>query len=248
MAAVCAGAFDADAKRRRKKTRKKPRTTRVVMKTPTASGPLSETEPFVVFDRPMPITKGLDNRVIALWQSHGKYYDQSQQRWKWQRPRLFGTVEDLFSQGYVMPYLMPMLENAGAYVMSPRERDTSLTEIIVDTDGYPEGDFYLKQGKHQWKEGNVGSGFAYSGGQLTEGRNPFVAGTSETVSTVSARQASEQSNAAWNADIPARGRYAVYVSYASHPNSATDAHYKINHLGGTTDVKVNQQMGGGSSG
>lgn len=246
MAAVCAGAFDADAKRRRKKTRKKPRTTRVVMKTPTASGPLSETEPFVVFDRPMPITKGLDNRVIALWQSHGKYYDQSQQRWKWQRPRLFGTVEDLFSQGYVMPYLMPMLENAGAYVMSPRERDTSLTEIIVDTDGYPEGDFYLKQGKHQWKEGNVGSGFAYSGGQLTEGRNPFVAGTSETVSTVSARQASEQSNAAWNADIPARGRYAVYVSYASHPNSATDAHYKINHLGGTTDVKVNQQMGGGT--
>ena len=246
MAAVCAGTFDADAKRRRKKTRKKPRTTRVVMKTPTASGPLSETEPFVVFDRPMPITKGLDNRVIALWQSHGKYYDQSQQRWKWQRPRLFGTVEDLFSQGYVMPYLMPMLENAGAYVMSPRERDTSLTEIIVDTDGYPEGDFYLKQGKHQWKEGNVGSGFAYSGGQLTEGRNPFVAGTSETVSTVSARQASEQSNAAWNADIPARGRYAVYVSYASHPNSATDAHYKINHLGGTTDVKVNQQMGGGT--
>ena len=127
MAAVCAGTFDADAKRRRKKTRKKPRTTRVVMKTPTASGPLSETEPFVVFDRPMPITKGLDNRVIALWQSHGKYYDQSQQRWKWQRPRLFGTVEDLFSQGYVMPYLLPMLENAGAYVMSPRERDTSLT-------------------------------------------------------------------------------------------------------------------------
>ena len=66
------------------------------------------------------------------------------------------------------------------------------------------------------------------------------------MSTVSARQASEQSNAAWNADIPARGRYAVYVSYASHPNSATDAHYKINHLGGTTDVKVNQQMGGGT--
>ena len=78
MAAVCAGTFDADAKRRRKKTRKKPRTTRVVMKTPTVSGPLSETEPFVVFDRPMPITKGLDNRVIALWQSYVYFFFQAE--------------------------------------------------------------------------------------------------------------------------------------------------------------------------
>lgn len=246
MVAVCAGSFDADAKRRKKKTRKKARTTKVVMKTPTASGPLSESEPFVVFDRENPITKGLDNRVIALWQSHGKYYDQGQQCWKWQRPRLFSTVEDLFSQGYVMPYLMPMLENAGAYVMSPRERDTSLTEIIVDTDGYPEGDFYMSQGRHQWKEGERGSGFAYSGGQLTDGRNPFKEGTSETVETVSEKDEDEKSVAAWNADIPERGRYAVYVSYASHPNSATDARYRINHLGGSTDVTVNQQMGGGT--
>ncbi|MDE6528754.1 MAG: xanthan lyase, partial [Muribaculaceae bacterium] len=243
---VCAGAFDADAKRRRKKVRKKTRTTKVVMKKPTASGPLSETEPFVVFDREHPVTKGLDNRVIALWQSHGKYYDQGQQAWKWQRPRLFGTVEDLFAQGYVMPYLMPMLENAGAYVMSPRERDTSLTEIIVDTDGYPEGDFYLKQGEEPWKEGIRGSGFAYSGGRLVDGQNPFTNGTSETVATVSEEDEAKQSVAAWNADMPQRGKYAVYVSYASHPNSATDARYTINHLGGSTTVTVNQQMGGGT--
>lgn len=247
IAAVCAGAFDADAKRRRKKTRKKTRTTRVVMKKPTASGPMSESEPFVVFDRENPISKGLDNRVIALWQSHGKYYDQGQQCWKWQRPRLFGTVEDLFAQGYVMPYLMPMLENAGAYVMSPRERDTSLTEIIIDTDGYPEGDFYMKEGEHPWQEGLRGSGFAYSGGRLVDGQNPFAAGTSETVVTVPDDDDEEQpSFAAWNADIPERGRYAVYVSYASHPNSAPDARYTINHLGGATKVTVNQRMGGGT--
>lgn len=34
-----------------------------------------------------------------------------------------------------MPYLMPMLENAGAYVMSPRERDTRRAELIVDSNG-----------------------------------------------------------------------------------------------------------------
>ena len=40
-------------------------------------------------------TRGLQNRHIALWQSHGWYYEQSLQRWEWQRARIFETVEDL---------------------------------------------------------------------------------------------------------------------------------------------------------
>jgi len=248
MVAVAACSFESDAARRKKrKTRKKARTTKVVrMKTPTASGPLEETDAFVVFDRVKPIPKGLDNRVIAVWQSHGQYYDQGQQRWKWQRPRLFGTVEDLFAQGFVMPYLMPMLENAGAYVMSPRERDTSLMEIIVDTDGSPQGDFYLTEGEKKWREGDAGSGFGLKQAVLVDGDNPFAMGTSESVETVPDDEETAVSAAAWNADIPERGRYAVYVSYSSFPNSATDARYTVNHLGGSTAVTVNQQMGGGT--
>ena len=34
-------------------------------------------------------TKGLKNRYIAMWQSHGFYYDQPLQRWEWQRARIF---------------------------------------------------------------------------------------------------------------------------------------------------------------
>ena len=30
-------------------------------------------------------SKGLDGRNIALWQSHGRYYDQRSERWRWQR-------------------------------------------------------------------------------------------------------------------------------------------------------------------
>ena len=236
---------EADARRRRKK-RKAPKVTKVVYKTPPTTGKMAPSEPFVIFDREEPITRGLENRVIALWQSHGLYFDQSQLRWKWQRPQLFGTVEDLLAQGFVMPYLMPMLENAGAYVMSPRERDISLTEVVVDTDGSPEGDFYLTEGKHKWEEGARGSGFALPYGMLTEGENPFRMGTSERVETVDEKHADRRSTAVWNADMPARGRYAVYVSYASYPNSATDARYTINHLGGSTTVKVNQRMGGGT--
>jgi hypothetical protein len=54
--------------------------------------------------------------------------------WEWQRPCLFQTVEDMFTQGFVLPYLVPMLENAGAYVMLPRERDVQTLEVIADND------------------------------------------------------------------------------------------------------------------
>ena len=48
----------------------------------------------------------------AVW--HGIYYDQKKNKWKWQRPNLFCTNEDLFTQTIVVPYLIPMLERAGA--------------------------------------------------------------------------------------------------------------------------------------
>ncbi len=240
------GCGAADAARRKKKTRKRARTTRVVNKKPTFTGPMSDAEPFVIIETEHPAKRGLEGRIIAVWQSHGLYFDQGAGRWQWQRPRLFGTVEDLFAQGYVMPYLMPMLENAGAYVMSPRERDLSTMEIIVDTDGSPRGDFYLTEGKYKWKEGGRGSGFALPDRDLFSGDNPFTMGTSEKVETVGEDDKEHQSTAVWNADFPQRGDYAVYVSYSSYPNSASDARYTINHLGGSTDVTVNQRMGGGT--
>ncbi len=245
MILVAASSFDADARRRRKKrARKRAKVTKVVMKTPTASGPLTETEPFVVYDRERPITRGLDNKNIALWQSHGRYFDQKTGTWRWQRPRLFGTCEDLLSAGFVLPYLTPMLENAGAYVMLPRERDLSTTEIIIDTDGSPEGDFYLMQGAQEWIEGATGSGFAMPARALQQEDNPFVMGTSEQVATIAVDDDNiEESRACWSATFPQRGRYALYVSYAASENNAPDARYTVNHLGGSTEIQVNQQMG-----
>ncbi len=35
---------------------------------------------------------------------------------------------------FVLPYVIPMPENAGAIVYTPRERDTQKNEIIVDND------------------------------------------------------------------------------------------------------------------
>ena len=73
-------------------------------------------------------TRGLKGRNIALWSSHGLYFDATADRWRWQRPRLHGTVEDLYTTSVTLRYLLPMLENAGAHVYTPRERDISLWE------------------------------------------------------------------------------------------------------------------------
>ena len=53
--------------------------------------------------RPYSAPKGLEGRHIALWQSHGKYYKNDKGSWEWQRPRLFCTTEDLFTQSFVVP-------------------------------------------------------------------------------------------------------------------------------------------------
>ena len=77
---------------------------------------------------------GLTGNHIALWPSHGFFFDQQLDRWQWQRARLWQTVEDIFPWSFTSDYLVPMLENAGAVVLLPRERDTQIHEVIVDND------------------------------------------------------------------------------------------------------------------
>ena len=52
------------------------------------------TKPLVTaLSTPYTPTNGLKNRHIALWQSHGFYYEPKLTRWEWQRARLFQTVD-----------------------------------------------------------------------------------------------------------------------------------------------------------
>lgn len=187
---------------------------------------------------------GLDGAHIALWQSHGRYFDRRDSRWKWQRSRIFGTVEDLYTQTYVLPFLVPMLENAGANVLMPRERDTNRHELIVDNDGGLAAAGYREShGKQKWHDA-PGEGFAFITSTLAAGSNPFTAGTARTVKTT--KDESHASRAVWNPEFPESGEYAVYVSYKSLPESADDALYRVNSLAGQKEFRVNQRMGGGT--
>ena len=183
--------------------------------------------------------KGLDGRTIAVWQSHGRAFSAGAGLWEWQRPCLFQTVEDMFTQGFVLPYLVPMLENAGAYVMLPRERDVQTYEVIADNDPIGGGRgtaVYAETGK--WSD--AGTGFADPQPTYTRDGEPFKMGT--------ARQAkcSDGVSATWTPDIPERGFYAVYVSYKSLQESTQAALYTVNHMGGSSRFVVDQRIGGGT--
>lgn len=68
-----------------------------------------------------PIQGALSDKRIALWASHGTYYNKAREGWIWQRATLWNTVEDLYSTEYAR-LVVTMLENAGATVVQPRGR------------------------------------------------------------------------------------------------------------------------------
>ncbi len=176
--------------------------------------------------------KGLSGNSIALWHSHGYFFEMTLDRWEYQRAKLFGTVEDIYVMGYVVPYLTPMLENAGASVWLPRERDTRTDEVIVDND---------------WSSGNselflmpdpdierIKEGFLLTD-TLFPGYNPFRHGTALRI---------KRDSAVYIPDMPEKGSYAVYISYPLLPDNSRAVRYKINHTGGSTEFIVDQTIGG----
>lgn len=190
---------------------------------------------------PLFAPKGLEGNHIALWQSHGTYWKQDKGQWMWQRPRLFCTTEDLFTQTFVVPYIIPMLENAGAVVFTPRERDWQNNEVIVDNDAPEKDGIYEEDGK--WHTSDS-SGFAHLKEIYYMYDRPFHDGTVRYANATGSSK--NTSTITWTPNIPEDGEYAVYVAYQTLPNSVDDATYTIMHKGMATEFKVNQTMGGGT--
>lgn len=194
--------------------------------------------------RPYGVTKGLQRRNIALWHSHGWYFDQKEGRWRWQRARYFETVEDKLAASYVLPFLLPMLENAGANVLLPRERDTQPHEIIVDNDNdnVNFGSLYCETGGDGYFE-TGGTGFWQEKDVYPRGESPFGGGSCRLMKT-SAN--AEEAFVEWIPDIPEDGDYWVSVAYPYTAANTSAAHYTVCHAGGQTEVVVNQTMGCGT--
>ena len=193
--------------------------------------------------RPIVPTEGLEGRHLSLWQSHGIYYKEDKNEWRWQRPALFGTREDLLTQSFVLPYLIPMLERAGAVVFTPRERDVQTYEVIVDNDVDNRSVYRERNSRSSVWQTAHGAGFGMRKFKYMNGENPFEHGTARLVESGTYKQ---EAVAEWIPDIPETGEYAVYVSYKTVEGSTQFAHYRVYHAGGVTDFTVNQTIGGGT--
>lgn len=197
------------------------------------------------YDRPLSVVtniskpykpnQGLFNNNIALWHSHGWYYNHKLDRWMWQRARLFQIVEDLGPMAFTIPYLIPMLENAGANVYLPRERDLQINEIVLDNDS--ESKNVIIQGEWNTVQGN---GFSKGDMVFETGENPFELGS--YLSSVSSKE--KTASVEYIPEIPEKGKYSVYISYNDSSANVSDANYIVYHTGGKTEFLINQQIGG----
>lgn len=193
--------------------------------------------------RPYKFQHGLAGRHLFIAPSHGRYFDGT--KWKWQRPVMFCTVEDLLTQSYVFPYLIPMLEKAGAVVYSPRERDPQTHEAVVDNDSPSRHGDYVETNTatHAWST-TATTGFKLPLTMLNDRTQPFSAGTARSIPTT--HQRDEAASVTWVPLLPQRGHYAVYVSYPRLPDAVSDARYTVRHAGGNTTFRVNQRIGAGT--
>lgn len=197
---------------------------------------------------PFTPTAGLQGRHIALWASHGYYFEPSQNLWILQRPRLWGISEDTYTPSVVLPYLIPMLENAGANVFYPRERDVQKNEVILDYENARENEYIEENARRaKWHNPNPDrkidtTGYAQKKKIYRHGDNPFADGTYRVIRSHPSGSAYTE----WIPEIPEDGEYAVYISYKSLPKSADDAHYTVFHTGGETEFIVDQTKGGGT--
>ncbi len=182
---------------------------------------------------------GLYNNNIALWDSHGWFYDSKVDRWRWQRARLFGTVEEMSTMSFVLPYLVPMLENSGATVFLPRERDWQSQEVVVDNDRSTAGsEMILPEGI---STASISAGFLLKDSLFT-GDNPFKSGTSLVV-----RSSGNQGNVIkYIPSFKTKGRYSVSVSYAGDSLASSAVKYTVLHAGGKSVFLVNQKVGSGT--
>jgi len=203
-------------------------TTRIPLKMPTTAAHVTKTS------LPYKITAGLSDNHLAVWHSHGWYYNNETDRWEWMRPRLFQTVEDLLPMSFTIPYLFPMLENSGANLYIPRERNPQTNELVCDNDS-PDSTT-VETGEWQTAET---PGFAIGTPPYGIGDNPFRQGSFRFTSIDTVSTASFM----WVPNIPETGDYAVYISYGKLDLATNDAKYTVHHAGGTTTFSVNQQMG-----
>ncbi len=188
----------------------------------------------------------LAGKVVYVSAGHGFTWYDSLDRWATQRGNTNGLVEDLVNAEAVNQYLVHYLRNAGATVFTVREHDLQPHMVIVDaqTEGGSgsQGSGLYEELSGTWAD-STAAGFQTGHAPYEGSINPFAQGaTRYAFATTGAPTA----QARWTADVPVEGSYNVYASWAASSNRVQDAHFVVHHLGGDTELRVDQQRHGGT--
>lgn len=178
----------------------------------------------------------LAGKTVYLSAGHGLTWVASLNGWRGQRGNTNGIVEDLVSTETFHQFLVPMLLNMGAQVVTVREADLNPALAVVDdgTAGYQE------QGEASLFSDSTVAGWGQHPVPLPDGTNPFALGKNRLLTAAATATAS----ARYTVTFPADGYYNAYVSYSAFTARVTDAHYVVHHAGGQTHFRVNQRRRG----
>jgi hypothetical protein len=125
----------------------------------------------------------LAGKTVYVSAGHGFYWNASLGGWRTQRGNTHELVEDLISAETIAQYLVPLLENMGAYVVTVREPDLSPAQAIVD-DGEPG---FAIEGTGGSAAGPAGWGRLAT--PIADQANPFAAGSSVVLTAAAAEDA-----------------------------------------------------------
>lgn len=185
---------------------------------------------------------GLAGKHVYLSPGHGFTWNQTLDRWATQRGNTHDLVEDLLNAEAALHYLIPMLENAGARVVTMRERDLqSATAVVDDGDGKgANGAGYDETGSAAFQQG-TNPGFGNGKAPYANDANPFALASYRAVPAVAGQATA---TARYVPQVPVTGRYAVYLGYTAGANRVPDAHVEVRHLGGVTHLRIDQTRHG----
>lgn len=167
----------------------------------------------------------LSGKVVFAAAGHGWQWNSALNRWATDRGNLLSIVEDFGNQDQ-LTYYVDYLHRSGATVVPMRPVGRQLNEAVLDNDS-PEVTF-----SGAWTNNTAGPRWYDEdyGAEVDPIKYRFASVNSQ----------SETATATYAPNLPATGFYPVYT-WVSHSPNRTNQLYKINHSGGTTEVRVDHR-------
>ncbi|HRK29910.1 MAG TPA: hypothetical protein PLD59_02440 [Tepidisphaeraceae bacterium] len=167
-------------------------------------------------------TGSLTGKIVYVGAGHGWTVNNTGAgNWYTQRGETFEMIEDMGNQDQMIWYAN-YLWNAGATVVPLRPIGSQVNEVVVDNGAATFSGSWSNGGSTPWY-GTAGDAVRYR------------ASTSATTETAVAT---------YTPNIPQSGFYPVYTWALDGSNRATDQLYRVNHSGGSTEVKINHRWVG----